>query len=357
MAGNNKLVLVSTFRHFFMSIGLALSDPKGRYHLVFIDQAVDASENKIFKAACRIGLPFLRVWCLPSKKRGGSKSKVRSLGFAQLRKIISEISPVEIVTGNDRRLEFQYSMYFAKNNLDQNVTGSFLDDGTGSYISFQNSKLIRYLSDKYLDTPIKKIVYGRWYSRPEVFGATNWVSKCYLAHPEVASKPLKTKELVELKRGFYLSEEAGDYFKRLSIELGEDGLQDASEKAVLFVLPHSSIIEEVYGSTEILRGLLVEFAERYSNVYFKYHPRELGDPLLLKEIGRSLTSGVPSELYCATNKFDLIVGDVSTALMAAKWLNPDADVRYLKTNSKQAELVAGLFQFLSIVPFNVKALK
>lgn len=338
-----------------MSVGLALHDKSSNYYIVFIDQTSSGKENQIFSAAKKIGSIFHDVWCLPSRKDGESKARVRSLGFAQLRDILVDIEPSEIITGNDRRLEFQYAMHFSKAKLKLDVLGSFLDDGTGSYISFQNSKLIRYLSDRYIDTPIKKLVYGKWYCRPEVFGASQWVGRCYLAHPEVASKPLQCKELIELKRGYYLCEEAVQYFQSLSIELGVVSLGGiGSEDTVLFVLPHSSIINEVYGSVDELKNVLFNLAGTYSNICFKYHPREKGDPLKLNETGKSLAASIPAELYYVVNQFDLIIGDVSTALMAAKWLNPNADVQYFKTASKQAELVAGLFQYLGIEPLKTE---
>jgi hypothetical protein len=354
MEVENKLILVSTFRHYFMSVGLAFNDPNSNYHLVFIDQALPAKSNSVYLAACELGYPFHSVLHLPSRAEGESKSKVRSLGFSQLQNILSDILPVEIITGNDRRVEFQYSMNFMMEELGASVEGSFLDDGTGSYISFQNSKLIRYLSDKYLDTPLKKLVYGKWYCRPEVFGASKWVDNCYLAHPEVASAPLKKKKLFELKQDYYRSEIASEYFKNLSKCLNAADVTANLKDSVLFVLPHSSIIKEVYGSFDALGLLLSKLAQKYPNVFFKYHPREQGDPLNLSVLGQALTSAIPAELYYVTNSFDLIVGDVSTALMAAKWLNPDSDVRYFKTASKQAELVTGLFQYLNIAPLTME---
>lgn len=350
MIPSNKLILVSTFRHYFMSVGLAFSDPNSRYYLVFIDQAVEEKDNDVYMAAKTIGEPFAAIWYLPIRKKGSTKAKNRSACFSQLRNILKETNPTEIITGNDRRLEFQYAMHFSQSWFEHEVSGSFLDDGTGSYISFHNSKRIRYLSDKYLDTPLKKLVYGRWYSRPEVFGASDWVDRCYLTHPEVASEELKKKHLIELRNSYYLQESAIQYFKSLSSKLNSVAVETGGGKAVLFVLPHSSSIEDIYGSMSTLKDLLVKLADVFTNVYFKYHPRELGDPLLLNELGQALSANVPAELYCVINSFDLIIGDVSTALMAAKWLNPEADVRYFKTASRQAGLVADLFQYLEITP-------
>lgn len=351
-----KLILVSTFRHFYMSIGLALNSPGIRFYLMFIDQVNDGCQNKVFTAAKAIGAPFFAVDCLPAKSAGQKKSEVRSLGFAQLREVLAEIKPNEIITGNDRRLEFQYAMHFCRSHLKLSVKGAFIDDGTGSYISFQNN-LLRKLTDKYIDSALKKIAYGNWYRRPEVFGASSWVDICYLAHPELIPSSIAHNKIIELKCNYYTSFEAKEYFERFSRLLDEVVFPDKAEAGVLFVLPHSSMIDAMYGSTGKLKTILLKVATTYPNskVYFKYHPRELGDPLSLEEIGYPLTSAIPAELYYSVFDFDLIVGDVSTALMAAKWLMPEADVRYLPVQSIEGELVARLFEKLSIKPLMIEA--
>lgn len=352
-----KLILVSTFRHFYMSIGLALNEPNTRFYLIFIDQVKDGIENKVFTAAKSIGAPFSGVECLPVKSAARKKSAVRSLGFARLREVLIELKPNEIITGNDRRLEFQYAMHFCRSHLSLPIKGAFIDDGTGSYISFQNSKLFRNLSDKYIDTPLKKITYGRWYKRPEVFGASSWVDTCYLAHPNLIPVSISDKKIIELKREFYTSCNAREYFERFSTELDDVTFPSEANAGVLFVLPHSSMINGMYGSIDNLKNTLLKVASKYSDskIYFKYHPRELGDPLSLETIGCSLTSAIPAELYYSMYDFDLIIGDVSTALMAAKWLIPEADVRYLPVQSVEGSLVARLFQKLDIKPLNIEA--
>ena len=350
-----KLILVSTFRHFYMSVGLAFNEPDTKFHLVFIDQVSDGLENKFFTAAKAMKGPFSGVECLPAKSSSRKKSKVRSLGFARLRDVLLDIRPSEIITGNDRRLEFQYAMHLCRNQLKLPAKGAFIDDGTGSYISFHNNKL-RNLSDKYIDTPLKKIAYGKWYQRPDVFGASDWVDLCYLAHPELTPAALADKEIIELKREYYTCSNSREYFECFSEVLDDVVFPEFGKPGVLFVLPHSSMIVSIYGSIENLKCKLLQVAARYSDsvVYFKYHPRELGDPIELADFGVPLTSGVPAELYCSVFNFDLIIGDVSTALMAAKWLTPEADVRYLPVQSIEGELIAGLFQKIDIRPLSLE---
>lgn len=351
-----KLILVSTFRHFYMSVGLAFNEPDTRFYLVFIDQVSDGLENKVFTAAEAMEGPFGGVECLPAKSSSRKKSKVRSLGFARLRDILLDIRPSEIITGNDRRLEFQYAMHFCRSHLKLPAKGAFIDDGTGSYISFHNNNQLRNLSDKYIDTPLKKIAYGKWYQRPSVFGASDWVDLCYLAHPELAPEALLGKEIIELKREYYTSSDSRKYFECFSEVLDDVVFPELGKSGVLFVLPHSSMISSIYGSVENLKCKLLQLAARYSDsvVYFKYHPRELGDPVALIELGVPLTSSVPAELYCSLFNFDLIIGDVSTALMAAKWLTPEADVRYLPVQSIEGELIAELFQKIDISPLSLE---
>lgn len=353
MVKQNKLILVSTFRHFYMSLGLAFSNPSISFHLVFIDQNRVPAENKVFTAASILGFPFASIDCLPVKLECESKIVARHKGFKRLGEILLAIKPTEIITGNDRRIEFQYSMNFLSKVLNTPVVGAFIDDGTGSYISFQRNSKIRYFTDKYIDTPIKKILYGCWYSRPEVFGGSAWVDVCYLAHPELSPRALIDKKHVDLKREYYIGEIAKKYFSDFSCLLDGVVIPKLSG-GVLFILPHTSMIKTMYGSNDKLKRILISAASKYScNIYYKYHPRELGDPLSLSGLGTQLTSSIPAELYFSIMNFDLIIGDVSTALMAAKWLLPNADVRYLPVATLEGEQVAKLFKDLKIESMNI----
>ena len=320
-----KLLLVSTFRHLFLGLSLAVND-ESDWHVLFIDQKQDENENNLFLAVREVGSPFTSVGILSTRQKGESKKDYRKRTFSTLRDCLIELTPSEIITGNDRRLEFQYSMHFCRHKLNLSILGGYLDDGTGSYRNMYEFKKAAKFSDKYIDTPIKKIVYGGWYSRPETLGASSWIDRSYLCFPGIALPAIRG-EKSQIAPSNYKSEPLRTIVERYMLLLGEESSFN-SIKSVLFVLPHSSIIKELYGSYDALKRVVEGFIGRYPSAYVKYHPRELGDPLDLNGCAKLLQANIPAEMYLSYLNFVTVVGDVSTALMSAKWMQPNCDVYF-----------------------------
>ena len=345
-----KIILVSTFRHLFLGLGLALENDNDQWHILFIDQRQNENENEIFKAAKSVGLPFSTIEMIPSKLNGQSKAKYRQFAFSWIQRYLEKLRPDEILTGNDRRLEFQYAMFFTRCNINKCVEGSYLDDGTGSYRNMYDFNFRKQFSDKYIDTPVKKIIYGSWYDRPVTLGASKWISKSYLTFPSLAMGEIR-RPLVQVPAKIYFSSEMYFILKRY-FDYFDVGDFKASDSIVLFVLPHSSIIDELYGDLHSLKLMVNEIVNRYDEVYVKYHPRELGDPLGIKSTVKLVPSNIPVEFLLAFFRFEMIIGDVSTALMSARWLQPNCDVRYIDTNTKHSEVLLGIFKRIGVNVFN-----
>jgi hypothetical protein len=79
-----------------------------------------------------------------------------------------------------------------------------------------------------------------------------------------------------------------------------------------------------------LRGLVADLAARGERLAVKYHPREVeADPAGLLASGEALAlpSALPMELLLPLLRPGAcIVGEASTALLAARWLRPDLRV-------------------------------
>lgn len=342
-SADNVILLASTFRHYFLGLGVALSNPSKSYHLVFIDQKFNDNRNPIYTAAKSLIDPFTSVLCLPVAGGRVSKRVVRKSGFQELEKIVDDLRPVEIITGNDRRVEFQYAMNYAKKKLNLNVLGAYIDDGTGSYINGYEYNFKKRMSDKYIDTPIKKLAYGRWYARPLTFGASAWINRCYLCYPKLALRVLTLKECILLDHAWYTSPEAMVILNKLIPLLGLDGRVLNSGESVLVVLPHSSIINELYGSLVDMKAMIDSLISKYDNVCIKYHPRETDDLLGVCDQATILPASIPAEIYLCVMEFKRVIGDVSTALMSAVWLQPACEVEYIKTNAAVSTPILKLF--------------
>lgn len=344
----NKLILVSTFRHLFLSLNLASTDEKNHYHVVFIDQNIDETKNILYQAAKKVLLPFKSVSMLTVRQPGQGKKAYRQQAFSELRKVLGYLQPIEIITGNDRRLEFQYAMKFAS----RRVLGSYVDDGTGSYVSAHDVNKLKDAVDKFIDTPIKKMTYGSWYNRPSALGLSKWTQKVYLTNPELAEKRFEDKTVQAIDSSRYFAEPLVNVISEYVATLGLDG-ELSGDNSVLFVLPHSSIVTKLYGSFENLSCKIKEVLSKLSNAYVKYHPREVSDPLDLEGKVKLLPANIPVELLLAFNRFDLIVGDVSSALVSAKWLQPECRVEYLPNGSDYLKSLSSVFENLDIVEFQL----
>lgn len=349
----SKLILASTFRHYFLGLALTQMEPKDSVHILFIDQKVELEKNKLISALLKVSTPFASIEMIEPKKTHESKRQYRKNTFIRIAELIQQLCPSEIIAGNDRRTEFQFAMSYARRKLNVSITGSYLDDGTGSYRNMYDFNRFGAFSDKYVDTFFKKLAYGNWYSRPKSLGASHWVTKCYLTFPEIALKTLAEKENVKLDQTAFNKEQIKFHLinvvKAYGLELGSD--IDESKPVSMFMLPHSSIVNELYSDANIIREQILSLTKS-TNVFAKYHPREAGDPLELGNVATLLPSEIPAEIFLAIWNVNLVLGDVSTALMSAAWLRPNCEVRYIDTKSDHTSALKDIFKHLSITAWN-----
>lgn len=354
MDNKNKLLLVCTFRHYFIGLGLALSDRVHNYHLVFINQKYNDERNPIFNASLKLIEPFASVVCMPLRSSNFKEKNVnRKKTFELLAEILTELKPIEILTGNDRRIEYQYSMYFARKRLNLETDGGYLDNGTGSYISFQKLEYGKYLARKWLDVPLKKIVYGNWFTQMQRFGGSSWTDNCYLTHPEQAPKRLKLKNCSKVEVDSYKSLYATSIIEKLIALLPiENKINTDKKGGILLVLPRGTVIKNIYGSLEAAERIIKKLCSRYENIYVKYHPADLDDILNFEGLGDILPSAIPVELIFCVLSFDKVIGDTSTAILSAKWMQPSAEVKYFDLETKHTNLVKPLFREMGIMPLD-----
>lgn len=342
----NKILLASTFRHYFLGMSLAFKNNNIDYHVIFIDQVHTGKKNPLLQFATANPQPFKSVTSLPIREAGLNKRRYRLKCFSKLKDAIQLLQPTEICTGNDRRLEFQYAIQLAKKQ-DPKTIGSYIEDGTGTYIQQKEHDLGKYLSDRYIDTPLKKIVYGLWFSHPKLLGASHWIDKSYLTFPSIAPKEIRDIPFEQLESSHYKSKHALRILHQLSKSLGFEQ-SNKNQAITLFTLPHHSVIEKMYGSIEQFKAVIINLLEKHKNIYVKYHPRDLNDPYELKPHCTILPTAVPAELFFATLNISHVIGDISTAMMSAKWIKPTCEVNYIETDSKLCRLATPIFNSINI---------
>lgn len=348
----NKILLVATFRHFFIGLGLALKDRGYNYHLVFINQNYDDHRNPILNASLKLKGVFASVFCLPLNVSGAfNKYRNRNKIFSILRKAIRDLEPVEIATGNDRRIEYQYAMYYARVKQKLSVKGAYLDNGVGSYVNFHKLEYGKFLARKWIDIPVKKLVYGFWYTRMQRYGGSDWTDICYLTHPEYAPARLLKKDCRCVDVGVY-RDDPNRVLDDLLLLLGLDDVGYNSHQSILLVLPKVPAMALIYGSVKNAEVIVKKMCENYKNVYIKYHPADLGDVLNFKNEATILPNQIPVELLFINMDFSVVIGDGSTAVLSAKWMLPGADVGFFDLGTPYVNAVRDIFIESGITPIN-----
>jgi len=320
---------------------IALAHP-GRHRLVVIEDFDNAGRFTDLLQRWR-DCPFEAIERLPGRytehARGGGdhprglarawrrvrvKRELRRQTLARLAALDAQFKPGEVWVGNDRKVETQFALHLASRRNDGPV-GHYLDDGLYTYLGDVRTRpWVRRV-----DWLVKQLTYGRWWHNAAQAGTSPWIREAWLAFPERArdQSPLRTRRTLE--PGLFTTRA----FARLGVlaarEFGLDR-QRLSAASLVLVLPHSNQFALNAGLAEGLNALVDEVAARGLQVAIKYHPREReADPGGLRREGATidLPALLPMELLLPLLRpGTTLVGEGSTALLAAHWLRPDLQV-------------------------------
>lgn len=319
-----QLFLASTPLHILNSVAIASQTPGQQSCLWVIDQP-QVGDNPY--------LDVLRSWDLspfsevkisqghikPLKAKLAHRKKV----FADIDFWIAKNQPSEIYTGNDRRIEFQYAMH-ATEAQGVNCNGFYMDEGTFTYVGRAASASF---SDRVIDNLLKKITYGRWWKHPPTIGGSEWISGVYAAFPDLIHPLLKSKTVIPLQPLYKKASSVSIYCRLLSDYLSAPTNILSSLDCVL-TLPHESIIEKIPGYQAAMSETLTLLTAQGLKVGVKYHPRnENPDILQAADMDNTLLipHKIPFEALLPVLKDNIIIiGDVSSTLINARWLKPEA---------------------------------
>lgn len=269
--------------------------------------------------------PFQKIEIVSYKAKKLADKIKRKKTLIDLVALLSEIRPEHIYTGNDRRVEFQYLMHLANKGA-KKVTGHYIDDGTYSYVGKKDS----WIGEATLNNIIKKLTYGIWWHQPQTIGGSTWIDCCHLAFPEFALKKLQEKKLYTLPQNITSNE-----FLALS-ESSTSTKSNISEIDKIAILPHSSVSNEL-----ITRNIMAEVLKGRVPA-LKNHPRNSPSPKINNLI--TLEASVPMEIFLPQLPSNCcLIGDISTALLTAKWLRPELQViAYYNNDSPLLDLMKKL---------------
>lgn len=335
---------ISSPLHFFIATNLAISHKADTNIALFISKN-EKTAKQYTKATKHFNNIFQDTHDLTIND-GQQKFKQRKLRFDQIAKIIESTPPNRIFTGSDRRMEFQFAMHQAR-RLNSGVEGIYIDDGTVSYLGH---KSINSVFHKSIDPLLKKLVYGSWWQNALTTGSSNWISKAYLAVPKDAHPLLQTKELIALDQAVFSSYEFLEVNDFLIAKYDVLKTIDFQKIKAVLCLPNESFyLKNPSFLQQIHKTMLKHF--QAEEIAIKAHPKSKKMALLAQVFPNSIslpnTLGMELLLPKLTNDTS-IIGDVSTALLTAKWLKPKVTVQAFEVNSDISKNLKSLFKSLGI---------
>tara|TARA_B100000767_G_scaffold275149_1_gene310704 strand:- start:195 stop:1241 length:1047 start_codon:yes stop_codon:yes gene_type:complete len=341
---------ISSPLHFCIATNLAISNKNDRNIALFISKN-KATVNQYSKATKYFNTIFNETYDLSINPKKNKLKEIKSC-FKKIDNIITLFPANKIFTGNDRRLEFQFTMHKTR-LINHNVEGIYIDDGAISYIGH---KSINNLLHKYVDPYLKKLVFGTWWKSALTTGSSSWISKAYLAMPSDAHPLLQTKELVAIKQEVFSSEEflkVNDFL--IATYNGLTKIDFLNVKVVL-CLPYESLyLHDQTFLSNISKAILKNC--KAEELAIKAHPRSKNISVLKENFPSSIS--LPNTLAMELLLPNLtdntsIIGDVSTALLTAKWLKPNLKVEAFEINNIPTNLKI-LFKKLGIGFVNIKS--
>lgn len=251
------------------------------------------------------------------------KRRLRRQTLETIRSMDAEFRPGEIWLGNDRKPETQLAMHLAGERMGQAV-GRYLDDGLYTYLGDVRQRPVV----RRVDALVKRLAYGRWWQRAAQAGTTRWIGESWLVYPDDARDRSARRHRRPLPREWFVR----PAFLRLGLQaartFGLDRRQLRSVGLVL-VLPHSNQLRANPDLAVALRELIASRDAAGERVAVKYHPRETEPDVggLLREGVVALPALLPFELLLPLLPSGVrLLGEGSTALLAAHWLRPDIAV-------------------------------
>ncbi len=347
MARTPAIFMVSTPLHLYNALAIALKyRDRWESHLWFIDQKDQHNPYyhvlREWKEHPFAGIEYF-ITNLPGT---AAKIKARKSAFDRIDERLAEIRPQELLVGNDRRIEFVFAVNHACRRLGFPVRGSLIDDGVYSYVD-QRSK---WYQDTAAERLMKKMVYGSWYERTPSIGASPFIDRAFVAFPEFVNRALRRVTVEGIDLELYRSAEIQTY-STMMLESGYIDRQMLPCFDLVLTLPHESLMHRFPGFKDSVRRIVDNVRYGGKRVGIKYHPRQKDDdPLqLVSQQDQLIPRAVAFEILLPLLGRPLIIGDVSTVLLTARWMRPDLHVVALKNerDSRQRKM-SGILAHLGV---------
>ncbi|QCT93895.1 hypothetical protein FE773_01470 [Caminibacter mediatlanticus TB-2] len=284
-----KIIIASTSFHLINALILK-HQLNEEFFLIYIGK-----ENEVFN---KVKTYFVDSLILIEDKN--NKYNLRIQNAKKLLELVKNIKPSEIIIGNDRKIENSILIANYKVNY------SYLDDGLHSYI-LENQHMFKYTI---FEKKLKEFLYKNRLVLPKYIGSSEYIKKAYVYKPEFVHKYLKEKVLIKLT--------PDTHFLRAIFK------ENIPEIKKLILFPHPKFIDDK--KIECIKKYIDE------NTFIKLHPRDNKTKLNAKKID------LIAEVLFLNLKEVQILGFNTTALLTAKWLNSNLDVKMIKFDKNLSEI-------------------
>jgi len=265
-----------------------------------------------------------------------SKYAERKFRLQRLNQFLEKKPADRIYTGNDRRVEFQYSMSVAK-KANAKLEGVYLDEGMATYLGHKSMHSIQH---RYIDPFLKKIFYGWWWKNPITIGSSDWIDRIYVAFPKHVHTTLLNKKISSVDHKHFSNPLFLEFCQKVNVENGVN-IKDAERYQFLIVLTHESFYPNGY---EHIKNLIIKAKQMVdeSSIAIKAHPRsECFDQIKIdfpdcKHVSHQIGFEL---LLPIINSKCMVVGDVSTAVFTTRWLRPKLKVIAIKIEDKKRAFI------------------
>ncbi len=333
---------VSSPLHFLIAANIAIQEAQNESVLVVMSRDAEVADRFRIAAEKHPDI-FNRVVALPHEVH--QSRDIRDPRLRVINELLTGVDDVRILTGNDRRLEFQYAMHIASQGRNR-PKGVYMDEGA---ITYFGHKSMGNFAHRYIDPLAKRLFIGRWYKPALTTGASDWVETIYAAFPEHVHPLLKQKQLVKIApEPFALPQ-----FRALAKDLLPDGEEYAEALLgvkLVVTLPHEASYVNAPQTYEAVSSTLLDhFAP--SQVAIKPHPRITDREVLGRMFpGASIleqTTGM-EVLLTLLDDDCLVAGDISSTLLTTKWLRPALPLVALMVHDSAPKLMTDLYAALRI---------
>lgn len=314
--GATNLFLAYTPYHVFLSNMIALKRPECTNILVVISDfhALDLvgaiNESNLFTRC--IQLPGLYM-------QKSHFTAVKKKNIQTIHDILLNCEEIDnLFMGNDKRPESQATAYELQYKY-PNITISTMEDGGNFYNSSMHAA-----HKNFLQIWLTKKKMGKWYEHIRILGQSSFSQSIYAIYPELIRPEISYKKIQAIESNTCFEENFQKflcaYWKRYPNQF-----QKIVSINGIIVIAYSGFSEKYKGYASLIRKICIAASKENFKIAVKYHPREerhdycnvstLPNIMVIPE-------EIPTELIYASAPKDLkiVVGDISSALMTAKWI-------------------------------------